>query len=278
MLDSIYEGTGTTVCLAGAVQDISSTYDTMLSVKNCKNIHRYLSEDKYDVEGLQKLLEAQFGEGEIAQTRLELEERFGRYPETLRDYLTLLDAMISELYHTGDDPDARLPSYSRQSTFIIANNFHGPDSDPFKVYATRLIVPILQTLINVTDNVENKRFDHLKYIFIHVHEQNIASFLKFFGYWDAFGYSKHTKFSSSVRIELLVKVMPDMTEKFFLQFIYDDEVIKFPWCQNDGYNCPMDDFIEYVAANVILDYDYVDKFCRAEVGKDYTFQTKTLRL
>ena len=52
MLDSIYEGTGTTVCLAGAVQDISSTYDTMLSVKNCKNIHRYLSEDKYDVEGL----------------------------------------------------------------------------------------------------------------------------------------------------------------------------------------------------------------------------------
>ena len=60
-----------------------------------------------------------------------------------------------------------------------------------------------------------------------------------------------------------------MSEKFYLQFIYDDEVIKFPWCQNDGYDCPIENFIEYVASNVILDYDYVDQFCKAEVGKDY---------
>ena len=60
-----------------------------------------------------------------------------------------------------------------------------------------------------------------------------------------------------------------MSEKFYLQFIYDDEVIKFPSCQNNGYNCPLDDFIEYAAHNIILDYDYVDKFCRAEVGVDY---------
>ena len=119
------------MCLAGAIQDISQTYDTMLSAKNCKNVHRYLSEDKFDVEGLQNMLEAHFGEEEIAQTRLELEARFNRFPETLRDYLTLLDAMISELYHTGDDPDARLPSYSRQASFIMANNFHGPDTDPY---------------------------------------------------------------------------------------------------------------------------------------------------
>ena len=75
-------------------------YDTLLTIKNCKNVHRYLSEDKYDVEGLQKLLIAQFGEEEIIQTKLELEERFGRYPETLKDHLTLLDAIISEMYHT----------------------------------------------------------------------------------------------------------------------------------------------------------------------------------
>ena len=85
----------------------------MLNIKNCKNVHRYLTEDKYDTEGLHKMLEAQFGEEEVAQTKLELEVHFGRYPETLRDYLTLLDAMISELHHTGNDPDARLPSYSR---------------------------------------------------------------------------------------------------------------------------------------------------------------------
>ena len=45
----------------------------------------------------------------------------------------------------------------------------------------------------------------------------------------------------------------------------------FPWYHNEENPafCPLDDFIEYAAANVILDYDYVDKFCRAEVGIDY---------
>ena len=66
------------------------------------------------------------------------------------------------------------------------------------------------------------------------------------------------------------KTESDFKEKFFFQFIYDDEVLKLPWCNLvNEYYCPFDDFIEYVASNVILDYDYVDQFCRAEVGKDY---------
>ena len=113
MLNSIYTSTGTKVCLAGSIQDVSQEFDTMLNTKNCKNVHRYIVEEKYDVEGVERLLRAEFGESEINQTKLELEARFGRYPETLRDHLTLLDAMISELYFTGNDPDARLPSYSR---------------------------------------------------------------------------------------------------------------------------------------------------------------------
>jgi hypothetical protein len=118
-------------------------FDTLLNLKTCKNVRRYLTEEKYDVEALERLLNLQFGEREILQTRLELESHFGRYPETLKDYHTLLDAMISELYFTGDDPRVRLPSYSRQASFISANNFIGHDIDPYKVYVTRLVVPIL---------------------------------------------------------------------------------------------------------------------------------------
>ena len=46
--------------------EVDQAFDTMISLKNCKNVHRYLTEDKFDVEGLEKLLLAQFGEEEIA--------------------------------------------------------------------------------------------------------------------------------------------------------------------------------------------------------------------
>lgn len=156
--------------MAGPVQEVQPDFDSVLSIKTCKNVHRYLSASKFDAEGLEKLLVEHFGESEILETKSELEARFGRHPGTIRDYQTLLDAMISELYFTGDDPKARLPSYSRQATFISANNFHGLDADPFKVYVTRLVIPILQTLINMTENLQKNGLAHLKYIFLHVTE------------------------------------------------------------------------------------------------------------
>lgn len=75
-----------------------------------------------------------------------------------------------------------------------------------------------------------------------------------------------------MRVELSKKVQDGIEKDFLLQFIYDDEVLRMPWCHNEENPnfCPLDDFIEYVAANVILDFDYVDKFCKAEAGKDYT--------
>ena len=101
---------------------------------------------------------------------------------------------------------------------------------------------------------------HLKYIFLHVHEQSISNFLRFLGYWDAFGYSKYTQFGSSVRVELVRKIdAANADDKYYFQFIYDDEVLQLPWCNNvNGGYCPFDDFIEYAAEHVILDYDYVD--------------------
>ena len=73
---------------------------------------------------------------------------------------------------------------------------------------------------------------------------------------------------------MMIKVEKDLGEGFYLQFIYDDEPIKFPWCNNNGYLCPMDDFITYAIENVILDYDFVDKFCKAEAGIDYISMKK----
>ena len=103
----------------------------------------------------------------------------------------------------------------------------------------------MQTLWNVVENTKAKRPDHLKYLMLHVRDINLTNFLRFLGYWDTFGYDKYTRFSSSVRLELIQRVEPDLTEKFYVQFIYDDEVIKFPWCNNNGYLCPIEDFVLY---------------------------------
>ena len=44
------------MCIAGPILEVDQAIDTMISLKNCKNVHRYLTEDKFDVEGLEKLL------------------------------------------------------------------------------------------------------------------------------------------------------------------------------------------------------------------------------
>lgn len=84
-------------------------------------------------------------------------------------------------------------------------------------------------------------------MFLHVKDINLVQMLEFYGYWDNFGYSKHVDFASTFRIELVSKTEPNGNKNFFVQFTYDDEKIKFPWCSNiddsDSYLCPMDDFI-----------------------------------
>ena len=42
----------------------------------------------------------------------------------------------------------------------------------------------------------------LKYLIFTLHDTNISNLLRFLGYWDKYGYSKHVKFASSVRFEL----------------------------------------------------------------------------
>ena len=47
------------------MQEVDQEFDSVISLKSCKNVYRYLTEDKFDVEGLENLFLAQFGEVEI---------------------------------------------------------------------------------------------------------------------------------------------------------------------------------------------------------------------
>ena len=118
----------------------------------------------------------------------------------MRKFFNYLDALIAEMYHL-DIPG--IENYQKLECFILANNFYGPDETPSKVYLTRTLLPLLETFTNVINNKQSGREDPLKYLVLNVHETNVSNFLRFLGYWEEYGYSKFTKFSSSVRIELV---------------------------------------------------------------------------
>jgi hypothetical protein len=134
---------------------------------------------------------------------------------------------------------------------------------PSKVYLTRTLWPLYETFRNVIANKEEGNEDPLKMLILNVHETNVSNFLRFLGYWEEYGYGKFTKFSSSVRVEL-VKSGHD----WLVQFLYDDELVKFPWCKQS--QCTWYEFEDYFTQNLIADKDYVEAYCRAEVGMDYT--------
>ena len=64
-------------------------------------------------------------------------------------------------------------------------------------------MPMSEVLSNVITSRNKGKIDSLKYLILNVHETNIANFLRFLGYWDEYGYDKFTRFSSSVRVELI---------------------------------------------------------------------------
>ena len=46
--------------------------------------------------------------------------------------------------------------------------------------------------------------------------------MRFLDYWDEFDYTKYTTYSSSIRLELIVKRIQGFDPDFYIQFIYDD--------------------------------------------------------
>ena len=70
-------------------------------------------------------------------------DHFEQDPSDLRKFFNMLDALIAEMYHLGL-PGIEL--FQKQECFILANNFYGPDEMPSKVYLTRTLWPLLETL------------------------------------------------------------------------------------------------------------------------------------
>ena len=151
---------------------------------------------------LEKMLTEEVGEMNINETKEYLKTYFGKDISNIRDYFEMLDARVAELKHSGGG--LHMLNMQRQECFILANNFIGPDDTPSKVYLSRMIVPFSQVMTaKIMDDIMAKESTKLKYLMFNLHDTNISNFLRFLGYWRKYGYSKHVKFASSVRIEVL---------------------------------------------------------------------------
>lgn len=49
----------------------------------------------------------------IARTESELEKHFGKFPESLKDYMNLLNARVAELYQEGQRTSELMLSYTQ---------------------------------------------------------------------------------------------------------------------------------------------------------------------
>jgi len=99
----------------------------------------------------------------------------------------------------------------RQECFILANNFIGENPSYGDTYLSKMIVPLYDVIMTKLQQHSNKEVrsaiglseSSLKYLIFNLHDTNISNFLRFLGYWGKYGYSRHVKFASSVRLELV---------------------------------------------------------------------------
>mmetsp|Transcript_4276 Transcript_4276/g.3112 ORF Transcript_4276/g.3112 Transcript_4276/m.3112 type:complete len:127 (+) Transcript_4276:331-711(+) len=108
----------------------------MFHTRNCKELHRYLNNDEYDVERLKRMLIELIGYDNYEKSKATLEEHFGKKITAFRDYFALIDAMGTELYHLGDPSSG---FFQRQEAFIFSNNFIHDNEAPAKIYVSRLL-------------------------------------------------------------------------------------------------------------------------------------------
>jgi hypothetical protein len=99
---------------------------------------------------------------------------------------------------------------------------------------------------------------NLRYLVFNLHDTNLSNLLRFFGYWDKYGYEKHVKFSSSIRLEILKvtnKVYSDWNlldlSLYYVRVVYDDEEIHLPFCEE--LYCKFEELTQYVTSHLITD-------------------------
>ena len=158
-----------------------------------------------------------------------------------------------------------MANMQRQECFILANNFVGDDL-PGKVYLSRMVVPFSQILTAVIfeDLLQTGKMSPLKYLVFNLHDTNISNFLRFLGYWDAYGYSKHVKYASSVRLEVIKETNRDYEKSpnigiYYIRIVYDDEEISVPFCK--GLYCKFEEFTDHVTSNLMSDLAEAEAYC-----------------
>ena len=81
------------------MQQVPSKIDNVMLQKQCKNIDKFLSDDKYDAAMIEQMLVDEFGLAEVTRATDTLSRRFERRADTLREYTTQLEVRIAELSH-----------------------------------------------------------------------------------------------------------------------------------------------------------------------------------
>ena len=102
-----------------------------------------------------------------------------------------------------------------------------------------MIVPFTQVLSAKVREAKQHVSSPLKYLIFNLHDTNISNFLRSLGYWEKYGYEKHVRFGSSVRLELVREkdkstldgMTPDEDSFYKVRFVYDDEEIHLPFCK-----------------------------------------------
>mmetsp|Transcript_16585 Transcript_16585/g.28233 ORF Transcript_16585/g.28233 Transcript_16585/m.28233 type:complete len:252 (+) Transcript_16585:541-1296(+) len=248
----------TNECPVGPVLQVPHSKDIMMHTRNCKRVHDYLNKNHFDMDRLELMVNEHFGEQYVLETKAKLEKHFNFKIKNLKDYFEGLDSRVAELKHAGGGEE--MIQMQRQECFILANNFIGDDERPGNTYLSRMVVPFSQILsARVIDDMLGNGRAELKYLIFNLHDTNISNFLRFLGYWEKYGYAKHVKFGSSVRLELLkmtnmcskdeqnVEKQPDGSEidQYLIRFVYDDEEIHLPFCKNKY--CRFEEFATHVA-------------------------------
>lgn len=74
------------------------------------------------------------------------------------------------------------------------------------IFVSRVLVPTFNVLENVKRNHENGIPTDLKFLHVTFHDTNLSNLLRFLKYFEAYGFQKFVRFSSSLRFELLKDV------------------------------------------------------------------------
>ena len=105
----------------------------------------------------------------------------------------------------------------------------------------------------------------MKYLIFNLHDTNVSNFLRFLGYWSKYGYTKHVRFASSVRLEMFIQKIegkPKEIGDYRLRIVYDDEEIHLPFCI--GIYCTIEEYMSYVDKHLLSDLSKAEEFCNSE--------------